>query len=71
MRLTFSFSSRTGAAAANTAFFHPIFIVKPFGVNALQGLSISGRIPNKGLHSQSYGFPSSQVQMRELDHEEG
>ena len=29
------------------------------------------RIPNKGPHSQSYGFPSSHVQMRELDHEEG
>ena len=26
---------------------------------------------NKGLSSQSYGFSSSQVWMRELDHEEG
>ena len=26
---------------------------------------------NKGLYSQSYGFSSSHVWMRELDHEEG
>ena len=29
------------------------------------------RLANKALHGQSYGFSSSHVQMRELDHKEG
>ena len=28
-------------------------------------------LPTKGLYSQSYGFPSSHVWMKELDHKEG
>ena len=28
-------------------------------------------LPKKGSYSQSYGFPSSHIQMRELDHKEG
>ena len=36
----------------------------------IMSTSVSTRFADKGLYSQSYGFPSSHICMRDLDHKE-